>query len=78
MEPSQDVEDSLWDKAEISGESAQRKLWATYPETPSRLVEVWGERMVIMADEGLSPIISRHPLPQTFKLLFIVWWNFPQ
>lgn len=40
-----------------------------YPETPSRLVEVWEEGMVIMAGEGLSPIISCSPLPVTIHSL---------
>lgn len=40
-----------------------------YPETPSRLVEVWEEGMVMMAGEGLSPIISCSPLPVTIHSL---------
>lgn len=41
----------------------------SYPETPSRLVEVWEEGMVMMAGEGLSPIISCSPLPVTIHSL---------
>lgn len=40
-----------------------------YPDTASRLVEVWEEGMVMMAGEGLSPIISCSPLPVTIHSL---------
>lgn len=40
-----------------------------YPDTASRLVEVWEERMVMMAGEGLSPIRSCSPLPVTIHSL---------
>lgn len=40
-----------------------------YPDTASRLVEVWEAGMVMMAGEGLSPIISYSPLPVTIHSL---------
>lgn len=40
-----------------------------YPDTASRLVEVWEEGMVMMAGEGLSPIRSCSPLPVTIHSL---------
>lgn len=40
-----------------------------YPDTASRLVEVWEEGMVMMAGEGLSPIISCSPLSVTIHSL---------
>lgn len=40
-----------------------------YPDTPSRLVEVWEEGMVMMTGEGLSPIISCSSFPVTIHSL---------